>query len=93
VHARSAIHWFIDHNDAMMYLAVAVRAEGWLGFGVSENGGMLGSDILLLRQQHPIKFKMDICSLPVNLSSTIAATSIGILYMHHRTTTMVRVPF
>jgi hypothetical protein len=53
VHARSAIHWFIDDNDAMMYLAVAVRAEGWLGFGVSENGGMLGSDILLYETATP----------------------------------------
>jgi DOMON domain len=34
-------------------VAVAVRATGWVGFGISEAGGMLGSDIALWESGNP----------------------------------------
>jgi hypothetical protein len=34
-------------------VAVAVRATGWVGFGISEAGGMLGSDIALFETANP----------------------------------------
>ncbi|KAG7354015.1 copper type II ascorbate-dependent monooxygenase [Nitzschia inconspicua] len=34
-------------------VAVAVRATGWVGFGISEAGGMLGSDIALWETANP----------------------------------------
>jgi DOMON domain len=43
----AAIHWSIDDDRGIFELAVAVRATGWLGFGISDNGGMKGSDVLL----------------------------------------------
>mmetsp|Transcript_54341 Transcript_54341/g.131897 ORF Transcript_54341/g.131897 Transcript_54341/m.131897 type:complete len:591 (+) Transcript_54341:425-2197(+) len=33
--------------------AVAVRAEGWVGLGISEAGGMLGSDMALFKTSDP----------------------------------------
>lgn len=41
----AAIHWSID--DTNITLAVAVKATGWVGFGIAEAGGMLGADIAL----------------------------------------------
>jgi DOMON domain len=38
-------------------LAVAVRATGWLGFGISENGGMLGSDMIIFETLDPTVIK------------------------------------
>jgi hypothetical protein len=38
----AALHWNIT-NDSI-YLAVAARATGWVGFGIAESGGMKGAD-------------------------------------------------
>jgi hypothetical protein len=38
-------------------VAVAVRATGWVGFGISEAGGMLGSDMALFETEHPSSVK------------------------------------
>lgn len=35
----AAVHWSVD--DEYFYVAVAARATGWLGFGLSEAGGKL----------------------------------------------------
>jgi hypothetical protein len=49
----AAVHWNIvspsetDTSLQMIQLAVAVRATGWVGLGIAESGGMLGSDIAL----------------------------------------------
>lgn len=43
----AAVHWDISNDSQFIHLAVAVRATGWVGFGVSENGGMPGSDVVL----------------------------------------------
>lgn len=40
----AAIHWRII--KARIYIAVAARATGWVGFGIAEAGGMKGSDIV-----------------------------------------------
>lgn len=41
----AAVFWNVDGST--ISFAVAARAEGWVGFGISEAGGMLGSDIAL----------------------------------------------
>lgn len=46
----------LDETDAThIQFAVAVRAEGWLGFGISEAGGMLGSDVVTFLASDPTK--------------------------------------
>ena len=47
----AAIHWSVD--ELYVYLAVAVRATGWVGFGIAEAGGMLGSDMALFTAARP----------------------------------------
>jgi hypothetical protein len=47
----AAVHWRIDED--YVYLAVAARATGWLGFGLAEAGGMLGSDMVLFTASRP----------------------------------------
>lgn len=47
----AAVHWSL--NDTHIALAVAVRATGWLGFGLSENGGMRGADVFLFETARP----------------------------------------
>jgi len=49
--AGAAIHWNIDGDT--LSLAVAARATGWLGFGISENGGMQGADMVLFAANKP----------------------------------------
>ncbi len=48
----AAIHWSIIDNYQLR-LAIAVRATGWLGFGLSENGGMRGADLMLFETAQP----------------------------------------
>jgi len=44
-----AMHWGIHPSNASKFvLAVAVRAKGWIAWGMSESGGMKGSDIVYL---------------------------------------------
>jgi len=47
----AAIHWKVD--DEYVYLAVAARATGWLAFGISESGGMTGTDMVLFTASRP----------------------------------------
>lgn len=42
-----AVHWSIDRDNGNLELALAARASGWVGFGMSDNGGMRGSDVSL----------------------------------------------
>lgn len=48
----ASIHWSIDDDDHIS-VAVAVRATGWVGLGLSENGGMSGSDVMLFEAAQP----------------------------------------
>jgi len=41
-----AFHWKIDIDTSKIHVAVAVEAEGWVGIGLSESGGMKGADIV-----------------------------------------------
>lgn len=42
-----AVHWKIEDEDTL-HLGVAVKnTTGWLAFGIAENGGMPGSDIVI----------------------------------------------
>ena len=46
-----ALHWRLD--EERLYLAVAARATGFVAFGLSENGGMTGSDIVAFEASAP----------------------------------------
>lgn len=46
-----AIHWTIDDESSRILLAVAARAEGWVGFGLAEAGGMRGADMILFETE------------------------------------------
>lgn len=47
----AAIHWKVDEEYA--YLAIAARATGWLAFGISEAGGMIGTDMVMFTAARP----------------------------------------
>jgi hypothetical protein len=47
----AAVYWSVD--DEFVYIAVVVRATGWLGFGLAEAGGMLGADMALFTAIRP----------------------------------------
>ena len=47
----TALHWTV--NSTHIHIGFAARALGWMGFGLSENGGMRGSDMLLFRADQP----------------------------------------
>jgi hypothetical protein len=49
----AAVHWSIEGDS--IFLAVAARATGWVGFGLSENGGMQGADVVLFTAAEPDK--------------------------------------
>ena len=57
VNQGAAIHWNIDEARGILELAVAVKATGWLGFGISDNGGMKGSDALIFEAANPTTVK------------------------------------
>jgi len=41
-----AFHWNIDEGSSKIHIAVAAKANGWVGLGFSEAGGMKGADIV-----------------------------------------------
>lgn len=41
------LHWKFDLDAETIGFAVNVSTEGWVGFGLSPNGGMSGSDIVV----------------------------------------------
>ena len=47
----AAIHWRVD--EEWLHIAVAARCTGWVGFGLAEAGGMLGSDMALFVGSRP----------------------------------------
>jgi hypothetical protein len=47
----AAIHWAVQGDQ--LHLAIAARASGWLAFGISQAGGMLGSDIAYFETAEP----------------------------------------
>ena len=47
----AAIFWNV--NGDMINIAITVRAEGWVGLGISEAGGMIGSDLALFQASDP----------------------------------------
>jgi len=48
-----AVHWNISSDKEYLELGVAVKASGWFGFGISESGGMRGSDVLIFEARNP----------------------------------------
>ena len=49
----AALFWTIDNDTQTIHLALAVHATGWAGFGISEAGGMIGSDMALFEASSP----------------------------------------
>jgi hypothetical protein len=47
VDGGAAVFWNVDVDAGRIEFAVAVRAAGWVGLGISEAGGMIGSDVVL----------------------------------------------
>ena len=41
------LYWNYDLNEGSISFAVRVQTEGWVGFGVSPNGQMPGSDVVI----------------------------------------------
>lgn len=47
IHDDLDLYWTVDAEQSLFSVAVhAKAARGWLGFGVSEMGGMEGADIM-----------------------------------------------
>jgi len=49
----TAIFWNINNDEDTIDFAIVVRSEGWVGFGLSEAGGMMGSDMALFSISNP----------------------------------------
>lgn len=47
----AALHWRVD--EEFVYIGVAARATGWVGFGMADAGGMKGSDIVIFEASKP----------------------------------------
>ena len=41
------LFWSIDKQAETISFAVMVRTTGWVGFGLSPNGGMVNSDVVI----------------------------------------------
>ena len=44
---RYHISWKYDDQKEMITFLAEVKTKGWIGFGLSPNGGMKGSDIII----------------------------------------------
>ena len=41
------LYWNFDADEEIVYFAVRVRTNGWVGLGISPNGGMVNSDVVI----------------------------------------------
>ena len=41
------LYWTFDNAEETIFFAVRVQTEGWIGFGLSPNGKMPGSDVVI----------------------------------------------
>ena len=41
------LYWTFDNVEKTISFAVRVQTTGWIGFGLSPNGGMPGSDVVI----------------------------------------------
>ena len=58
----AAFFWNINDDDTVSF-ALAVRADGWVGFGISEAGGMMGADMAL----YQVSFFSNTKAIPFNV--------------------------
>lgn len=47
-----SVHWNLHEDEGYIELAVAARASGWISVGLSENGGMIGTDAFVFEMAH-----------------------------------------
>ena len=47
LHPRYTLYWNFNTTARTMQFAVRVRTNGWVGFGLSPNGQMPGSDVVI----------------------------------------------
>ena len=47
LHERYTLHWSINNDAQTIRFAVRVRTTGWVGFGISPNGQMPQSDVVI----------------------------------------------
>ena len=41
------VDWYIDYEASRVNFTVTVRTTGFIGFGLSPSGGMIGADIVI----------------------------------------------
>ena len=46
-HQKFSVKWNIDAKDETITFLCEVQTKGWIGLGLSPNGGMKGSDIVI----------------------------------------------
>lgn len=44
---RYELYWNFDREAETIEFAVRASTTGWVGFGLSPNGGMIGSDVVI----------------------------------------------
>lgn len=42
------VKWHFDLSTESIVFSLCVRTQGWIGFGFSPNGGMTGSDLVII---------------------------------------------
>ena len=47
LHPQYTLYWNYNPTDSNLTFAVRVQTTGWVGFGISPNGGMVGSDVVI----------------------------------------------
>ncbi len=41
------LYWSFDKTEETVQFSVRVKTTGWVGFGISPDGGMIGSDVVI----------------------------------------------
>lgn len=44
---RYHVKWLFDKSSEIIVFNTCVKTRGWIGFGFSPNGGMIGSDLVI----------------------------------------------
>ena len=70
------LHWNYNLSAQIISFAVRVQTTGWVGFGISPNGGMVGSDVVIgwvegdgTVQFEVTKYSIRVCTSIIGCSS------------------------
>lgn len=61
------LHWNVDMENEVITFGVNASTTGWVGFGISPNGQMPGSDVVIAWVDENGKVFLQVCTIAIKI--------------------------